>query len=1033
MSLGDEMIRRHVRGRLLATSVLTGLVGLATTAQAQQAGEVQEVVVTGSRIVRQDYVANSPVTTVAGEKLVDNADITLDTYLNTLPQVAPSGTTTSNNPGNGGQSNIDLRGMGSNRNVVLVDGRRPMVSANTLTVDLNTIPAALIESVEVITGGAGAAYGADAIAGAVNIKLKRNFEGLDLRANYSNSTEHWDAKEWSVSGVLGGNFADGRGNGVLAFDRSLRQQLIKSQRAFASVATATTSFLPEGTVFWAGANAPTQASIDTVFAGYGVAPGKVAIGSGTLGFNTDGTLFYRGIFNSPFNVQNFRYPVDLAVNTTLFPDVYSYNFDAVNILSMPLDRTSFTGKINYELENGIEIFAQVGWTRYQSTSALAPSPVSTITGRPPGENDVNEYSSALISRGASVASQLVVPVTNPFLPADLRAILNSRTGDDPALVGSGATEPFRMRSRILVTGLRQSDFENSVVQYLGGARGTIGDTSWRWEAYVSEGITTITQTQSGNIDTQKLQEMLEDPNGGRGMCAGGYNPFGRNPISAACAALLELQTTIRTRMVQDIGQAYITGEAFQLPAGPLSVVLGAEYRGFEFDFDPGAAGGAVSGFNAQDPASGTNSFKDIFAEALLPLLKDAPLAKSLELNLGYRRSTSEFADKLTGIEGDEVSSNAYKVELNWQPVDFLRLRASYQRSVRAPNFGELFAGTGSAPQYFDPCSVTSNARAVAGAKLANLCIATNLAASAINTYVQTPGTQVSIDINGNPNLKPETGSTITLGATASSPWDNQWLSRLRGSFDWYSIEVKEAILGMGVNQVIASCYNYYGTNPNYSVTHPACQTISRAGGDILGLVNPAAADEAFTGRNDGHIKTTGFDIQVDWGFDLEWLGAPAEWGSVTTNLLVNHISTFEQYNGEVGAPTLDFAGTVTYFGEALGTNFGVSNPKWKVNWNTAWRVGPVTLNARARFIDAMKNRASVQFPGETSFVGVPKVWYWDFAGAWDITDNVTLRVGVNNAFDKQPPVYQPNVQSGTEPSLYDVIGRRVFTQLNLRF
>jgi len=161
----------------------------------------------------------------------------------------------------------------------------------------------------------------------------------------------------------------------------VRQQLIKSQRAFASVATATTSFLPEGTVFWAGANAPTQASIDTVFAGYGVAPGKVAIGSGTLGFNTDGTLFYRGIFNSPFNVQNFRYPVDLAVNTTLFPDVYSYNFDAVNILSMPLDRTSFTGKINYELENGIEIFAQVGWTRYQSTSALAPSAQAASSAR----------------------------------------------------------------------------------------------------------------------------------------------------------------------------------------------------------------------------------------------------------------------------------------------------------------------------------------------------------------------------------------------------------------------------------------------------------------------------------------------------------------------------------------------------------------------------------------------------------------------------------------------------------------------------
>ncbi|MES2344038.1 MAG: Plug domain-containing protein, partial [Pseudomonadota bacterium] len=192
------MKTNSMRSRLLASSMICGAAITAFSASAAYAqdGEVTEVVVTGSRIVRQDYVANSPISTVTGEQTVANADITLDTYLNTLPQVNPSGTTTSNNPGNGGQSNIDLRGLGANRNVVLVDGRRPMVSANNLTVDLNTIPQALIESIEVITGGAGAAYGADAIAGAVNVKLKRNFEGVDIRANYSNSTEFWDAEEY---------------------------------------------------------------------------------------------------------------------------------------------------------------------------------------------------------------------------------------------------------------------------------------------------------------------------------------------------------------------------------------------------------------------------------------------------------------------------------------------------------------------------------------------------------------------------------------------------------------------------------------------------------------------------------------------------------------------------------------------------------------------------------------------------------------------------------------------------------------------
>ena len=182
-----------MRERLLASSMICGAAFVAFSATAAYAQEeVQEVVVTGSRIVRQDYVANSPIATVTGDAAVANADITLDTYLNTLPQVNPSGTTTSNNPGNGGQSNIDLRGFGANRNVVLVDGRRPMVSANNLTVDLNTIPQALVDSIEVITGGAGSAYGADAIAGAVNLKLKNNFEGIDIRAGYTNSTKYWD-------------------------------------------------------------------------------------------------------------------------------------------------------------------------------------------------------------------------------------------------------------------------------------------------------------------------------------------------------------------------------------------------------------------------------------------------------------------------------------------------------------------------------------------------------------------------------------------------------------------------------------------------------------------------------------------------------------------------------------------------------------------------------------------------------------------------------------------------------------------------
>ena len=343
------------RPSIIATSIAISLMA-AQSAYAQQtpatatppAEKVERIEVTGSRVVKQDFDSNSPIITITAAELAKHQDITLDTFLNSLPQVNPSGTTTSNNPPNGGQSNIDLRGLGSNRNLVLIDGRRPMVSASNQTVDLNTIPVALIESIEIISGGAGAVYGADAIAGVVNIKLKRRFEGLDLRAGWTDSEKFKDARERNASVVMGGNFANNRGNAVAGFEYSQREGLIKGQRDFAKVATATTSFFPEGTYRPSGTNLPSQAAVNALYgqASYGGAAAGTVPNSSAHSFNTDGTLFYPGIFNSPRDVLNYRYPRDSGENSRLFPDVYSYNFDAVNILVLPLERKSVMGKLD---------------------------------------------------------------------------------------------------------------------------------------------------------------------------------------------------------------------------------------------------------------------------------------------------------------------------------------------------------------------------------------------------------------------------------------------------------------------------------------------------------------------------------------------------------------------------------------------------------------------------------------------------------------------------------------------------------------
>ena len=979
------------------------------------------IVVTGTRIARPNMEAASPIAVLTGEEATEYADITLDTYLNTLPQVNPAGSTTSNNPGNGGQSNVNLRGLGSNRNLVLVDGRRPMVSASDLTVDLNTIPQALIERIEVITGGAGAVYGADAIAGAVNLVLKDDFEGIDLTANYSNATSKWDAEEWSVSGVVGGNFADGRGNAVLAVDFAERQSLIKSQRPFSVFATSTTSFLPDGAYFESG-NAAPQSVYDAVFAQYGVAAGAVPRASSLIGFNPDGTLFSKGIFNSPIDVQNFTGPVDFSVNQSLFPDLYSYNFDEVNLLVLPYERTSVMGKINYEVIPEMEAFLQTGYTRYTSATALAPTPISTITTKAPGEASAIQASSAFVESGASIANLLIVPVTNPFIPADLATLLAARTGDNASLVGSGATEPFLMRQRTLDVGLRQSEYTNEVFQILGGLRGELGER-WNYELSYSFGRTNIDELQTGNVDTQRLQDMLAAADGGASLCEGGFNPFGRQPISDDCVDYLSVSGLIQTEFTQKIVQGYIGGDLFELPGGAVSAVIGAEHRAFEYELDPGSSSGPISGLNTQTPDQGKNSFTDIFGELSVPIVSGQSWAEELILTLGYRASRSEFTDLINEVSSEPRWDDAYKVELLYSPVADINLRGSYQRSVRAPNFGELFSGGGSSPQIFDPCSVTTEFRQNGGQAASDICANAGAAGgvTAVDTFVQSPGAQASVELSGNTDLGPETADTYTAGIAFSN--GGGLIPGLTGSIDWYKIKISDTIQSPDVNTLIADCYNYYGNNPDLDPNFGTCSQLLRFGTDILFVYGPDGEDQ-YPGVNGGTLSTSGIDFQLNYGLNPGFM--PDDRFNV--NLLVNYLIDFKQ-QVLTTQPEIDYAGTVSFFGAGLGTSF----PEWRANLTANYDIGWAGFQTRLRYIDGMENRASVLFPGETSFTGTDAVVYTDIAFDLRPVEPLSIRIGLNNVFDVQPQVYSPNVQSGTDPSLYDVIGRRLFLQANVRF
>lgn len=1015
-----------------------------TASQAPATGPGEEIVVTGSRIARPNLTSNSPIAVVTGEETVQHADITLDTFLNTLPQANPAGTTTSNNPGNGGASNINLRGLGANRNLVLVDGRRPMSSATNLSVDLNTIPQGLIERIEVITGGAGAAYGADAIAGVVNLILKDDFQGLELRGTYSDSFPAFDAREYQVSGLLGANFDDGKGNVAVSVEYSKRESLGKLERNFSQQATSTTGTPPTGRLVLGNlctgqvgctANANVVTAIANLFnTNYGIASGAPTSGS-RIGFNTNGTLFGVGVFNTPEDVQHYLYDPNgldpAAANQNFFPDFYSYNFDLTNLLVLPLKRRSVFVRGNYEIDPHAEIFMQGGYTEYSSQAGLAATPVGTRVECLTGPTQTRAHS-ALVECGSN-ATALVVPVTNPFIPADLMTILNARVGgDNPALVGSGVTEPFQISKRFLDTGLRISTFDNKVLQGLVGLRGDITDR-WRYETYYSWGRTTIDIAASGNVNVQNVQDLLESPTGGTELCDGGFNPFGIQPLSADCVDFLNETGFTKSTFTLRVAQGYVTGDVVDLPAGPLGLVLGAEKRWWRYDFDPGSLFGPIAGFNTATPALGTNNFTDFFAEARIPLFKDQPFARSAELDLTFRRSKSDFNDIFNGINGTPSTDNAYGVTGNWEPVDRIRLRGSYQHSVRAPNFAELFAGGSSFPQYFDPCSITTNFRQTGGAAATNLCAATGLGAVGATTYVQTPGSQTFIGIVGNPNLKPETGDTWTVGAVAQR-------FGITASIDYYNIRVKDTILAPDPNLIIAACYGYFGINPSLDPNNDFCtapdgpdagtardQIFGRTP-DIASISIPATlggdGNGYFQSVNQGTLKTSGVDVQLGYSLPTDFVSPGSK---LSANLLVNYLRSFKRE--ELPGLVIEYAGTVSYFGEGLGTTF----PRWKGTLNLAWNMKPFTLESRIRYIDAMENRASRQFPGEEAqFTGTPSVWYFDFAAEANFRP-LTLRIGLNNAFNKRPPEYHPNVQSGTDPSIFDVIGRRAYVQATLRY
>lgn len=985
------------RKRLLSTTMIAGaaVMGLALPAAAQendQVSQVSDIVVTGSRIARQDYKSSSPIVTVSAEDFQATGAVTIDSLMNDMPQFTPSVSSTSNNPSNGGQANLDLRSLGSKRTLVLMNGRRLVPSNSDGSVDVNLIPTALIKSVETISGGASAAYGSDAVAGVANFIINDSFEGVQIDAQYG-QTDRNDGETESYSLTIGGNFADDKGNAVISINRSTRAMIYNGDREFAAISGGSGT-TPLGSTTFDANNLPSDALFKQYF------NSQDAKNTGAIGYNVDGTLFaHQGAlgFKSPGGIE---YDGFYAPGSN-----YVFNTGALNYLQLPLERWNVYSSARYKVNDNVEFYGNALFNQYVADQELAATPASSNTG-------------------------FRVPSTNPFIGADLRALLDSRANPNSS---------FQLSKRFTDLGGRHASYDYNVYQVTGGIRGQVPQSSWTYDVYASFGRVSANETQTGNVSRSSVQTLLDDPWGGAGngvdeatmLCEGGFNPFGLAPISASCLNYIGRTSRTATTVEQNVVEGTLQGKAFDLPAGEVRVAMGVQYRenSYRFDTDPslgkenpkvphlgadglpdgGMIGGdEIAGFNPSPSVNGSVNSIDLFGEALVPLLSNLPFIQQLDMTLGYRYSD------YSSIGGTQ----AYRADLDWTIIDGLRLRGGYNRAVRAPSVGELYSPLGtnymaigqanaSAPGG-DPCD--SNGFYMKGpnyAQVKQLCIAQGIVNPDNFVYVDN---QVAGKEGGNPRLSEETADTWSFGVVYQPRFESALLSNMSFAVDYYSIEIEDVISSISAADMLKGCFNGAGENPTYDPNNSYCQMFER------NPLNGAIFNATSNLENLGVLKTAGIDAQFDWRFDLVDLGAP-DWGTLNFNAVVSWLAEREDSVVAGGAFT-DRKGTIS-------DDFGNTFPEWKSLASVDWAKGPFSATARWRRVGEMTIYGSDEKLDATH--------YFDLMGSWAINDTVSLRAGVNNVGDQQPRVWDPGVQANTDPSTYDVLGRRYFVGLTARF
>jgi iron complex outermembrane recepter protein len=930
--------------------------------------QLQEVVVTGSLIHSANYVAASPIVTVSAESLKATGQVDLEGSLNQLPEFQPSSGAFLGN----GIAELNMYGLGANRNLVLLDGHR-LPSADAFgDVDLNLIPQSIVSNVQTITGGASAVYGSDAMSGVVNIITLNHFSGVRADVQYGNSVES-DYQTVTASLDMGTAFANDRGHVLVSAAYTSMPDLPGYRRSYFTNEIPS-SYIGQGTYVPSATNLPNPATVAGVFAGYGIT--QPISPSSPLGFNNDGTLFtetgalnYKGPTTGPYAIigGNVRMPVGQQY-----------------IIGLPLNRESIFTKYDYQLNPHVQAYGDVLYVssevKFSSGDSLTQFAVPTI------------------------------PVTNPFIPADLATILASRPNP---------TASFTYNSRYVDFGQRVNDNTETTSEFLDGLRGDFGGGgNWTWDAYASYDSTNILEQDLNAVIEPQVENLLNAPDGGASLCAGGFDPFGLNNttnISASCRNYMTATASSYEKLTQLVTQGDAQGPLFTLPAGQVQLAVLADYRRNTYQFNPDEelALGNVEAVVGSSAESGEVGVKEAATQLNIPLLHHLPMVDNLEADLGYRYSDYDTSG----------GTSTYDGTIKWRTVPSLMVRAGYQHAIRAPNVGELYsaptggqAGFGTPPAGGDPCDVRSTARTGEnGAQVAALCQATGVPGSVIGSYIF-PTTAAATVTTGNLTLTPEVANTYNLGFVFTPHPDSAWLQGFSASIDYYNVKIRNVISTISGTIALDKCYNLDGSNPGYLASNPFCLLVHRDANGAINLIDTPY-------ENLGMLSTDGLDMEFNWNAALADLGLHRIPGHVRFQ---SNIGWSRSYDVQ----TLPNSAVQDYIG-TIDSSTGAIYPHLRALTTLGYAIGSVTAAVRWHYIGAMDDISVVTNPAHV-IPGVSSYSLYDLVGTYDLGKSWRLRAGITNLFNKSAPLVAGEI-AGVDAAVYDVVGRSYYVGATVDF